>query len=98
MSVLERTVLVTINGRVQGVWFRDWTKKKADARGLTGWVRNKLDGCVEAQFSGPTELIEEMIKKCGQGPILASVGEISVEELEMLAVDAPQGFEIRATS
>ena len=92
-----RTVLVTISGRVQGVWFRDWTKKKADALGLTGWVRNRLDGCVEAQFTGPDELIDQMIEKCGQGPILASVDKVIVSELETANPKDQQVFEIRAT-
>ena len=90
-----RSVLVTINGRVQGVWFRDWTKKKADALGLRGWVRNRLDGCVEAQFSGPSDNIDEIIEKCGQGPMLASVDEVIVRELALGTREDLQAFEIR---
>ena len=92
-----RTVLVKMTGRVQGVWFRDWTKKKADALGLAGWVRNRLDGCVEAQFTGSSDHIDEIIKKCGQGPMLASVGEVVVSELALVDPDDQQGFEIRTT-
>ena len=92
-----RTVLVRITGRVQGVWFRDWTKKKADALGLTGWVRNRLDRCVEAQFTGPTDVIDEMIEKCRRGPVLASVEGVCVEELDNDGLDRSLGFEIRAS-
>ena len=46
-------VRVVIHGRVQGVWFRGWTVEEARARGLTGWVRNRRAGTVEAIFDGP---------------------------------------------
>ncbi len=92
-----RSVLVTISGRVQGVWFRDWTKQKADALGLWGWVRNRPDGCVEAQFTGPSDDIDDIIKKCGQGPILASVIEITFSELEPGDFEDQQDFQIRTT-
>ncbi len=93
-----RTVLVIINGRVQGVCFRDWTKQKAIALGLRGWVRNRLDGCVEAQFTGPSDDIDDIIKKCGQGPMLASVAKVVISELERGDLDDQHGFEIRATA
>ncbi len=92
-----RSVRVNICGRVQGVWFRDWTRKKADVLGLAGWVRNRPDGCLEAQFTGADEAIDEMIKKCGQGPVLARVGEVTVRELETVNLEDPRPFEIRAT-
>ena len=93
-----RTVLVRITGRVQGVWYRDWISKKAVALGLDGWVRNRLDKSVEAQFTGRSDLIDDMIKKCGQGPVLARVDDIIVSELEAVDLDDQRGFEIRATS
>ena len=93
----QRTVLVRITGRVQGVWFRGWTKKKADALGLTGWVRNRPDLCVEAQFTGPSDLIDKMVVQCGRGPVLAKVDEVSFEELDNDGLDRSLGLEIRAT-
>lgn len=72
-------IQVRIYGRVQGVWFRGWTVTEATALGLTGWVRNRADGSVEALFVGPPADVETMIAKCGDGPPGARVGEISRE-------------------
>jgi acylphosphatase len=47
---LRVAILVLIHGRVQGVWFRGWTEEQALARGLDGWVRNRVDGTVEAML------------------------------------------------
>ena len=58
---------VLISGKVQGVFFRAQTQKKALALGLKGWVRNNRDGQVEAVFAGSKEAVEEMIKWCWQG-------------------------------
>lgn len=69
----ETIVRVRIEGRVQGVWFRGWTIEEARRRGLVGWVRNRLDGSVEALFSGPQDSIEAMIVLCRRGPDSARV-------------------------
>lgn len=68
-----KTVRVRIEGRVQGVWFRAWTGEEAAKRGLRGWVRNRKDGSVEAQFSGPTDKVNEMVEACKKGPPHARV-------------------------
>ncbi|RPG00569.1 MAG: hypothetical protein CBC23_005560 [Rhodospirillaceae bacterium TMED63] len=47
-----KSVHVSIEGRVQGVWFRAWTTEQAKKRGLDGWVRNRTDGTLKAVFSG----------------------------------------------
>jgi len=69
---------VYIEGRVQGVFFRDWTRRQARELGLTGWVRNIEDGRVEAVFEGPKKLLEKMIGKCQEGPPVANVSHIDV--------------------
>ena len=69
----RKCVRVRIEGRVQGVWFRAWTAEEAMGRGLRGWVRNRADGSVEAQFSGPTAKVEAMVEACRRGPPLARV-------------------------
>ncbi|MEM4258029.1 MAG: acylphosphatase [Candidatus Thermoplasmatota archaeon] len=69
---------VMISGKVQGVWFRASTKQKADQLGVTGWVRNTEDGCVEAVFSGDKTKVEEMIAWCYQGPPDAQVTRVDV--------------------
>ncbi|MEL6063249.1 MULTISPECIES: acylphosphatase [unclassified Methylobacterium] len=87
-----RTVAVVIKGRVQGVSYRAWTQSEARARGLTGSVRNRDDGAVEAVFSGAPEAVAEMLMLCRSGPSGASVTDITARER-----DAPperDGFEI----
>ncbi len=74
-----KTVRVLISGRVQGVWFRAWTKQQATALGLDGWVRNRGDGDVEAMFAGPDEAVDSMIAECGNGPPHARVSAVSTE-------------------
>ena len=74
-------VRVVIHGRVQGVWFRGWTIEAAQMRGLSGWVRNRRDGTVEAVFDGPDETVADMIDACWQGPPAARVDHIDREAL-----------------
>lgn len=81
-----------IHGRVQGVFFRDTTRREAEARGVSGWVRNRPDGTVEAVFEGKPESVEAMIAFCRQGPRGAAVERVEVGEEE------PEGlrrFEVR---
>ena len=75
-----RTVRVRIEGRVQGVSFRYWTQEQAQALGLTGWVRNRADGSVEALFSGPAGRVTEMLVRCHDGPPAAAVTAVTVLE------------------
>jgi len=70
---------VLISGRVQGVWFRASTKDKAEELGIKGWVRNTPDGKVEAVFEGPKEKVDEIIKWCHKGPVLARVTNVEVK-------------------
>jgi acylphosphatase len=80
----HRTVHVLIHGRVQGVGFRAWTHHQAELHGLSGWVRNRRDGAVEAVFCGPDALLQTMLRACEQGPRGAVV-----ERVEVLATDDP---------
>jgi acylphosphatase len=91
-------VRVRIGGRVQGVWFRGWTVREAQARGLSGWVRNRADGSVEAVFAGPRAAVEAMVAACRDGPPGAQVGEVEVTPLRdgELAAVTP-GFRQRDT-
>lgn len=73
---------VVVRGRVQGVWFRQSTQTQALALGLTGWVRNREDGSVEAVFEGSAWDVDEMIEWCRQGPPRASVEDILIAEEE----------------
>jgi acylphosphatase len=73
MTAGAETVRVRVSGRVQGVWFRAWTKAEAEARGLDGWVRNEPDGSVAALISGPRDRVREMLAALAAGPPLAQV-------------------------
>lgn len=73
---MTTTLRVIISGRVQGVWFRAWTERKATALGLDGWVRNRRDGTVEAVLSGDPEVVEAMIEALWEGPDMAAVSAI----------------------
>jgi len=75
----QTSVHVRIRGRVQGVWYRGWTVKHATDRNLSGWVRNRSDGSVEAVFVGSKPQINEMIQECYRGPTAASVEHIDVK-------------------
>jgi acylphosphatase len=70
---------VYVTGEVQGVFFRDSTRQRAEELGLSGWVKNLPDGRVEALFEGPTERVREMIEWCEQGPPHAAVEEVETE-------------------
>lgn len=71
------SVHVVIRGRVQGVWYRSWTVQEATKRGLTGWVRNRMDGTVEALFHGAAHQVEAMLAACLRGPPAARVDGIA---------------------
>jgi acylphosphatase len=69
---------VFISGRVQGVDFRHFTKTRAEALGLTGWVRDLLDGRIEAIFEGEASAVRQAIHWCRLGTPPASVEQIEV--------------------
>lgn len=74
-----KVVLVRIEGRVQGVFYRGWTVDEASRRGLRGWVRNRRDGSVEALFAGPTNAVDDMVAACSRGPSAARVTAVSAQ-------------------
>jgi acylphosphatase len=84
---------VRVSGRVQGVFFRDSTREKAQELGLAGYVRNTPDGDVEALFEGPSQSVERMVRWCGQGPPHASVENVETDYES--PGDDLAGFEVR---
>ncbi len=68
-----------VSGQVQGVFFRDSARQRAERLGLTGWVKNLPDGRVEALFEGPSERVREMVRWCEQGPQQATVENVKTE-------------------
>jgi acylphosphatase len=91
MSGLVRRRVV-VHGYVQGVFFRDTTRREARRRGVAGWVSNRRDGSVEAVFEGEPEAVAEMVRFCERGPRGADVARVDVSE-EL--VEGLSGFEIR---
>jgi acylphosphatase len=81
---------LTITGRVQGVGYRDWTISTARRLGLTGWVRNRHDGAVEALIVGDEGAVGRMIEACRRGPPGARVDEIDVDPVDLDIL--PDGF------
>ncbi len=81
-----------VHGRVQGVFFRASTQKKAQALGLTGWVRNLPDGTVEVLAAGPRSVLERLLEWLHQGPPLARVQR--VEHDWVVCQTLPERFDI----
>jgi acylphosphatase len=67
-----------IFGRVQGVFFRVETQRAAERYGVSGWVRNRPDGTVEAVFEGEQQAVDAVLNWCKQGPGVARVDEVDV--------------------
>ena len=84
------TLRLRITGKVQGVGYRIWATRTAAGLGLRGWVRNRSDGSVEMQATGPPEAVAAMVEACRQGPRGACVSEVAVAEAED---DGSLGFE-----
>jgi acylphosphatase len=83
---------VTVNGRVQGVFFRDSLRRRAQSHNVAGWASNRSDGAVEAVFEGTSDDVERLIEFAKTGPRQAEVDNVDVRE------EAPEGlsgFEIR---
>ena len=77
-----RRVHVRVRGRVQGVFFRASCVERARALRLAGWVRNTLDGGVDAEFQGDDGAVAAMIAWCREGPTLAVVERVEVRDID----------------
>lgn len=83
---------LVVSGRVQGVFFRDCTRREATRLGVAGWVRNRPDGAVEAHVEGPGDAVAALEAWAGEGPEHAAVASVEGRDAE------PEGlrtFEIR---
>jgi acylphosphatase len=90
-------VRVTIGGDVQGVGYRAWMEREARALGVRGWVRNRLNGDVEALFAGPPDAVEALCAACWRGPAHARVESVEVAEVDPAALGPGAGFRQIAT-
>jgi acylphosphatase len=77
---------VIVHGRVQGVFFRDSTRRMAQQRGVAGWVSNRSDGAVEAVFEGDEQSVERLVAFTREGPRGAEVSHVEVTD------EAPEGL------
>ena len=78
---------VVVSGDVQGVFFRDSARREARRLGVSGWISNRHDGCVEAHLEGPADAVAELVRWCNDGPRHASVEDVRVSDAE------PEGFD-----
>ena len=83
---------VVVHGRVQGVFFRDTTRREAQTRGVSGWVCNRADGAVEAVFEGEPDAVHALVEFCERGPRSAGVVRVEVGEEEP---EGLSGFDVR---
>jgi acylphosphatase len=84
---------VVVRGRVQGVWYRGSMQEEAERAGLTGWVRNRPDGTVEAEIEGEREDVDALIAWARRGPPGARVSDVSVDWVA--PTGARDGFAVR---
>ena len=83
---------VAIYGHVQGVFFRDATRRLAELEGVTGWIRNRPDGAVEAVFEGEPDSVERLVSFARKGPRGARVERVELAEQEP---EGLRGFSVR---
>ena len=86
-----RRIHVVVTGAVQGVFYRATCVERARALGLAGWVRNTLDGAVEAEFEGSEEAVDSIVAWCREGPPHARVRAVDVAERRVLG---ERGFRV----
>ena len=76
-----------ISGKVQGVWYRAFTREQALALGITGWAKNLADGRVEVMLCGDQGQLQQLLKVLEKGPPLARVTGIEQQALEAMAIE-----------
>lgn len=76
----KKHLKIKIHGKVQGVFFRDTTCKRAGELGLSGWVRNESDGTVYIEIEGDPLKVDEFIRWCSKGPKMAKIDKIQSKE------------------
>ncbi len=93
---MRQAARLRIVGRVQGVGYRDWAEATGRRLGLDGWVRNRIDGSVEALVAGDEAAVAAMIEACRRGPSPARVENVGVEPVD--AAGVPEGFRRQPTA
>ncbi len=83
---------LVVHGQVQGVFFRDSVRRRAEAAGVAGWVRNRGDGAVEAVLEGSPDAVGRVASFCQSGPARADVDRVEVQEEDP---EGLSGFSVR---
>jgi acylphosphatase len=78
----KKCIHAIVHGRVQGVFFRDFTRKEAERLGLGGWVRNLIDGTVEVIFEGAPESVDQLLAWLHNGSPMSEVSSVDYREQE----------------
>lgn len=86
----DQALLVSVTGRVQGVGYRMWAERQAQALGLRGWVRNEPDGSVAALVGGPEAAVARMLDLFRAGPRAAAVTGVTTGPAAV--ADLPEDF------
>jgi acylphosphatase len=89
---------VLVDGAVQGVGYREFTRSAALSLGVSGWVRNRYDGEVEALIRGPPAAVEALVGERRTGPRFATINSVSVTEFDETPSDDGDAFVIRPTA
>ena len=93
----ERVIHAVVHGRVQGVGYRAWTERQAQAHGLSGWVRNRSDGTVEAVFAGKADVVAAMAELLKRGPPKSAVMNVEISDSDASALRAGARFTVLPT-
>lgn len=91
--MMTKQIKATVHGRVQGVFFRDYTRREAQRLGLSGWVKNERDGTVSVAAAGPEDQLKKLLKFLHHGPPQAQVSAVNVSWSE--AEQEDEGFTVR---
>jgi DNA ligase D-like protein (predicted 3'-phosphoesterase) len=95
MGAGKKALRAVVRGKVQGVFFRDGTVRRAGELGVFGWVRNAEDGTVRVHAEGPEPAVEELVRFLGEGPPAARVEAVELEEAK---VEGHEQFAVRGVS
>ncbi|PSR76883.1 Acylphosphatase [Coniella lustricola] len=93
MAQAQKRIHYVVEGGVQGVGYRYFTRKHATARDLTGWVRNTQDEKVEGEAQGEKNKITDFLKELNKGPSHATVSKVNHEQRDV--VEGEAAFEVR---
>jgi acylphosphatase len=89
----DKRVHLMIEGKVQGVFYRDFVKKEAESLDITGFVKNLNDGKVEVVAEGESGNVDKLLEKCKKGPLMAFIADIETKEEK--PTNEFDGFDIR---